>query len=49
MVSFIHPKTWKHKKNPSVHEWINKQNVDIDTMEHRSVIKRNEVLIHGIV
>ena len=42
---FIITKTWKQPRYPSVGEWINKLGY-IQTMEHYSELKRNELPIH---
>ena len=44
-IFFITAKTWKHQRCPSVGEWINKLN-SIQTMEHYSVLKGNELSSH---
>ena len=42
---FTIAKTWKHPKCLSTDEWIKQNVVCIHTMEYKSVIKRNGVLI----
>ena len=43
---FIIAKTWKQPRYPSVGEWVNKLWY-IQTVEHYSALKRNELSIHG--